>query len=458
MTELGIVDFLENKVVLITGATGFLAKIFMEKILRVQPKVKKLYLLIRAPEAKSALHRFNVEAMSKDLFKVLKEKHGPNLQKFLSEKVTAVAGDITCEDLGVQDSSLKAQMFKEIDVVVNAAATTNFDERYDTALNLNTFGAKNVLNFAKKCVNIKLLLHVSTAYVSGEKPGLMLETPYYLGESLNGKNGLDINEERKIVEDKLKELKSDINANDKTIKLAMKDLGMQRANYYGWPNTYVFTKALGEMIIGHLKGDLPLVILRPTIVTSTFKEPIPGWVEGIRTIDSLALGYGKGQLTCFLGNPDAVYDVVPADMVVNAMIVAIAAHANQTGSEMIYHVGSSVSNPVKFCRIQRCGYRYFTEHPWIGKDGKPVIVGEVTVLNSMASFHRYIGLRYLLPLQWIRECNSMERLVLSRTLLSSSPDRLQSTLEEQDDQIVDLGGNSTTSRSPGSAEGDGMAT
>ncbi|MFS8004920.1 putative oxidoreductase [Helianthus anomalus] len=86
-------------------------------------------------------------------------------------------------------------------------------------------------------------------------------------------------------------------------------------------------------------------------------------------------------------------------MVVNAMIAAIAAHANKTSSETIYHVGSSVSNPVKFSRIQRCGYRYFSEHPWIGKDGKPVIVGEVTVLNSMASFHRYIRLRYLLPLQ-----------------------------------------------------------
>lgn len=81
------------------------------------------------------------------------------------------------------------------------------------------------------------------------------------------------------------------------------------------------------------------------------------------------------------------------------MIVAMAAHANHTFSETIYHIGSSVSNPLKFTRIQRCGYLYFTEHPWIEKDGKPVIVGEVTVLNSMASFHRYIALRYLLPLQ-----------------------------------------------------------
>lgn len=406
METLGsIANFFENKVILITGATGFLAKIFVEKILRVQPNVKKLYLLVRAPDAKSALQRFNTEAVAKDLFKLLKEKHGTNLQKILSEKVTMVAGDITFEDLGVQDSSLKAEMWRDVDVVVNIAATTNFDERYDVALSLNTFGAKYVLNFAKKCVNIKLLLHVSTAYVSGEKTGLMLETPYYLGESLNGTKGLDIDEERKIVEDHLKELKSDHNSNEKSIRWAMKDLGMKRANHYGWPNTYVFTKALGEMIIGQLKGDMPVVILRPTIVTSTYKEPFSGWVEGIRTIDSLALGYGKGSLTCFLGDAEAVYDVVPADMVVNAMIATIVAHANHKFSETIYHVGSSVSNPLKFSIIQKCGYKYFTKYPWIEKDGNPVIVREVTVLKSMDSFHKYIALRYLLPLQVLKYVN-----------------------------------------------------
>ncbi|GKC50692.1 gland-specific fatty acyl-CoA reductase 1, partial [Tanacetum coccineum] len=356
--------------------------VFVEKILRVQPNVKKLYLLVRAPDATAALQRFNTEAVAKELFKVLKEKHGTNLQKFLSEKVTPVAGDITFEDLGLQDPSLKAEMWRDIDVIVNIAATTNFDERYDVALALNTYGAKYVMNFAKKCVNLKLLLHVSTAYVSGEKPGLMLETPYYLGESLNGTSGLDIDEERKIVEEKLKEVKSDQNANEKSIKIAMKNLGMQRSNHYGWPNTYVFTKALGEMLIGHLKGDMPVVIIRPTIVTSTYKEPFPGWVEGISN-----------------------HDVVPADMVVNAMIASIAAHANQTSCETIYHVGSSVSNPLQFTTIQRCGYSYFAEHPWIEKDGKAVVVGEVKVLNSMASFHRYIALRYLLPLQVLRFVN-----------------------------------------------------
>ncbi|KAI3523288.1 hypothetical protein L1887_01348 [Cichorium endivia] len=135
---------------------------FNQIIELVQPNVKKLYLLIRAPNAESALQRFKTEAVAKDLFKVLKEMHGANLEKFLFEKVTLVAGDITCEGMGIQDCSLKKEMWKDVDVVVNAAASTNFDERYDVALPLNTFGAKYVMNFAKKCINIKLFLHVST--------------------------------------------------------------------------------------------------------------------------------------------------------------------------------------------------------------------------------------------------------------------------------------------------------
>lgn len=59
---------------------------------------------------------------------------------------------------------------------------------------------------------------------------------------------------------------------------------MARAKLYGWPNTYVFTKAMAEMLIGQLKEKLPVVIIRPTIVTSTYKEPLPGWVEGVRYV------------------------------------------------------------------------------------------------------------------------------------------------------------------------------
>lgn len=90
---------------------------------------------------------------------------------------------------------------------------------------------------------------------------------------------------------------------------------------------------------------------------------------------------------------------IPADMVVNAIIVAMAAHANKQTGNVICQVGSSLRNPLRYRNLQDYGYRYFTKKPWINKDGKPVKVGKVNVMNSMASFHRYMAIHYILPLK-----------------------------------------------------------
>ncbi|KAM6595226.1 hypothetical protein CsatA_005750 [Cannabis sativa] len=403
-----VLKFLENKTILVTGATGFLAKIFVEKILRVQPNVKKLYLLLRASDVKSATQRLNTEILNKDLFKVLKEKMGGNFNNFVGEKICVMGGDITCEDLGVEDSNLRHQMLTQLDAIVNLAATTNFDERYDVSLYLNTMGPKYVLNFAKQCTKLKVLVHVSTAYVAGEKEGVIVESPCEMGESLNGAIGLDINNELNLLQQKLKQLQpNNSDLTNSQITLAMKDFGLQRAKEFGWPNTYVFTKAMGEMILEEEKANINVVILRPTIVTSTYKEPFPGWVEGIRTIDSMAVGYAKGKLTCFLGDLESIVDVIPADYVVNAIVVAMAVHGNDPYlNRKIYQVGSSMRNPVKYRELQEFGYRYFSMKPWINKDGKPIKVQKVTILSDMESFQRYMTIRYLLFLKGLELVNN----------------------------------------------------
>nr|XP_009593132.1 probable fatty acyl-CoA reductase 5 [Nicotiana tomentosiformis]XP_009593133.1 probable fatty acyl-CoA reductase 5 [Nicotiana tomentosiformis]XP_009593134.1 probable fatty acyl-CoA reductase 5 [Nicotiana tomentosiformis]XP_018624193.1 probable fatty acyl-CoA reductase 5 [Nicotiana tomentosiformis] len=154
-------QFLEGKTIFITGATGYLAKILIEKILRVQPNVKKLYLLIRAPDSISAKERFNNEVIKTDLFRILREKLGADLPSLIEDRVFPVAGDIACDNLRI-NSELKDEMRREIDLFVNSAATTSFDERYDTAIRINTLGALNILKFSKQCSNVNMLLHIST--------------------------------------------------------------------------------------------------------------------------------------------------------------------------------------------------------------------------------------------------------------------------------------------------------
>ncbi|PIA58968.1 hypothetical protein AQUCO_00400078v1 [Aquilegia coerulea] len=394
----GIVDSLQNKSIFVTGSTGFLAKMFVEKVLRVQPNVKKLYLLIRASNTNSATERLHDEVIGKELFLVLREKYSEDLDSFITKKVITVPGDVIYENMGVQNSDMLEEMWKDIDIIVNVAANTKFDERYDVALDVNTFGSKNVLDFAKKCVKLEMFLHVSTAYVCGEKSGVIQEKPFQMGETLNGTLGLDIQQEQRLVEDTLNELQA-LKATKEEKRLAMKELGMKRARSYGWPNTYVFTKAMGEMLVGNLRGNLPVVIIRPTIVTSTYKEPFPGWIEGARHIDILSIGYGKGKLTCFLGDPTLILDLIPGDMVVNAMIVAMITHLNQSSTEHIYHVGSSMQNPINPNVFTDYAYDYFLKNPVISKDGKPIIVKKPIILTSVASFQSYMALRYILPLK-----------------------------------------------------------
>lgn len=402
--EIGsIVEFLKDKSIFVTGSTGFLAKIFVEKVLRVQPDVKKLFLLVRAGDIKSAAERMQNEVFAKELFDVLKEKHGKDFDSFISKKVSPIAGDIIYENLGIEDYSIREMLWKDIDIVVNVAASTNFYERYDVALNINTLGAKHVLEFAKQCNKIKMLLHVSTAYVAGEKEGIISEKAFCFGEALNKNLYLNIEEELRLVDDRKKELVEQ-NSSIDTEKRTMKDLGIERARKYGWPNTYVFTKAMGEMLLGHLRGDIPLVIIRPTIITSIYKDSLPGWIEGARTIDSVILGYAKGDISCILGDPEVISDLIPGDMVVNAMIAAITAHSNQR-SEFIYHISSSVRNMVKYSTIEECTYEYMLKNPPANGEGKAVKKVRFHFLRTMPMFHKYMLLHYRLPLEALRLMN-----------------------------------------------------
>lgn len=63
-------------------------------------------------------------------------------------------------------------------------------------------------------------------------------------------------------------------------------------------------------MIENLRGDIPVVVIRPSVIESTYKEPFPGWMEGSRMMDPIILYYGKGLLTGFLVDSNGVLDVV----------------------------------------------------------------------------------------------------------------------------------------------------
>jgi fatty acyl-CoA reductase len=54
-----IADFFQDRSVFITGSTGFVGKVLVEKLLRSCPKIKRLYLLMRTSPNKDIATRRN---------------------------------------------------------------------------------------------------------------------------------------------------------------------------------------------------------------------------------------------------------------------------------------------------------------------------------------------------------------------------------------------------------------
>ncbi|KAI3470306.1 hypothetical protein Pfo_026969 [Paulownia fortunei] len=371
---IGIVNFFEGKNIFVTGATGLLGKVLVEKILRSTP-VGKIYVLVKADDPEAAMDRMAKELINSELFECLQEKHGNYYQAFIREKLIPVVGNICEPNLGMDSDSARAIM-EEVNVIVESAAITTLNERlniyiirYDLLLDTNVNAPQRLMRFAKTCKNLELLVHISTAYVNGEKEGIILEKPLTMGENRRKESGetssslfprLDVADEVNLA------LRSCTASTNYDVTKDMKRLGMERAKLYGWYNTYHLTKAMAEMVIHETKGDIPVLIIRPTVIESCYKEPVPGWIQGNRMFDPIIISYGKGQLPAFLGNPDTPMDVIPLDIVVNATIAAIAKHGYMHKSELnVYQMASGVVNPLRYSEFFEYIYECFDSEPLI---------------------------------------------------------------------------------------------
>ncbi|XP_012288352.1 fatty acyl-CoA reductase wat [Orussus abietinus] len=284
-----IAQFFANRNVLVTGGSGFLGKLLVEKLLRSCPNIKKLYMLIRAKKGKSPGARFK-EHFEDALYDRLKKE-----QPRFVERVVMVEGDVGEKSLGLSDDNLKALL--DIDIVFHSAATVNFHDTMRRSVNVNIRGTKQLLLFARNMINLKAFVHVSTAF--SQCATIDIEEKFY-------KPPLD--------SDKLMEL-VDILDDDMLSRMAP-------ILIKGCPNTYIFTKAVGEDVARRYGNGLPVCVVRPSIVTSTAQDPVPGWTNNLNGATGIVFGAAIGILRTLHCNSTNKADIVPADFVINGIIAA----------------------------------------------------------------------------------------------------------------------------------------
>ncbi|XP_057777197.1 fatty acyl-CoA reductase 2, chloroplastic-like [Salvia miltiorrhiza] len=354
-TGIGILEFFQGKNIFVTGATGLLGKVVVEKLLR-STSMGKIYLLVKAKDKEAAFDRLQSEIISSELFASVKEKYGTSYIGLVKEKLIPIVGDICKPNMGMDSESIDA-VRKDVHVIIHSAASTTFNERYDLLVDSNVIAPQRLMRFAKTCNKLQLFTHISTAYVNERREGIISEESMIMG----GDDGVvDVANEISLL------LKSSPNNNDATNYF--RKLGRQRAEMLGWSTTYQLSKAMGEMCLNEIRGDVPLLIIRPSIIESCYNEPLPGWIQGMRMCDPIIIRYGRGQLPAFVANPQAPMDLIPVDLAANTVIAAIAKCGNMDMQEaVVYHVASSHSNPITLSDFFEYLHQYFKAAPLRGE-------------------------------------------------------------------------------------------
>ncbi|SFM12547.1 fatty acyl-CoA reductase [Marinobacter zhejiangensis] len=382
---------LSGKRVLITGTTGFLGKVVLEKLIRAVPDIGGIYLLIRGNKRHpDARERFLNEIACSSVFERLRSENGEDFDEFVDERVVCVTGEVTETQFGLSPEAFQALAGK-VDAIINSAASVNFREELDKALAINTLSLNSIVDFAAAAGDIPVI-QVSTCYVNGMNSGMAEETvvqPAGADIPRSEQGYYEIDELIRLLDDKVADVRSRYSG--KVLEKKLVDLGIREANHYGWSDTYTFTKWLGEQLLLKSLAGKSLTILRPSIIESALEEPAPGWIEGVKVADAIILAYARGKVTVFPGKRSGIIDVIPVDLVGNSIILSLAEALAEPAEHRIYQCCSGSRNPISLGEFidhlmeeARVNYAAY-DQLFYRKPSKPFIAIDRTLFNTLIS-------------------------------------------------------------------------
>lgn len=340
--ESAVARFYAGRSVLVTGASGFVGKVLLEKLLRACPDLGDVFVMLRPRKGRGVDGRLR-EILAVPVFDGLRRRRPGVLAK-----VRAVAGDVSLPGLGLAAED-RVALQAAVSVVFHVAATVRFDEHLRKAADTNVAGTRAVLDLCRGMANLEVLLHVSTAYCACTRK-LAQELVYPPPMSAC-------------------RLQQELAARD--------DAEVQRDTpglIGAFPNTYTFTKAIAESVILEEARDLPVVIVRPSIVVPAWREPLPGWVDNWNGALGPWVCIGKGTLSCVFGRADAVADLVPVDVCVDLMVAAAwdAARCRGGGAGVtVYNCVTGSSNPVTWGEATALWMDHVRRRPYATSLGAP---------------------------------------------------------------------------------------
>ncbi|KAI8149990.1 male sterility protein-domain-containing protein [Fennellomyces sp. T-0311] len=325
-----VAEFYRGKTILLTGATGFVGKAVLWKLVQsFGPSLGKVYLLIRNGSNKRSkigrpADRIKSEILSNRAFLALRTSMGEaTFDSVMKDKVVPIAGDIISPDLSLSEQD-RETILKEVQVVIHCAATLDYHERLDLALETNTLGTLRLMDLADECENMLSFVHMSVSYFNANMPDGYVQERVY---------PMEIGDPEELL--------------NEIVGLELQDIPkMTQRIMASYPNTYTFTKFLTEHLILKRvdynrveeaqggKKQWPVAIVRATQVGAGAFEPLPGWVDGVTGANGAVflMGHGIQVLQTDIGHMPA--DIIPVDYLAR-IVISSASVARSPGTRFL---------------------------------------------------------------------------------------------------------------------------
>ncbi|XP_017036787.1 fatty acyl-CoA reductase wat-like [Drosophila kikkawai] len=322
-----IQEFFKKKTIFLTGGTGFLGRVIIEKLLRTT-ELERIYALFRAKRGLSITERllsWRKDPVFAELLRMKPEA---------LEKVTPIAGDCLQQDLVISKSDQRL-LISQVQVVIHSAAVIRPDEALHMALATNVRATRRMLELAKQMIHLVSFVHVSSAYSQ------LLKCPV---EERFYPEHLSCSSDRILAV-------ADLLGDELLDKLTTVLVG-------SFSNTCLYTKALAEDVIQREADGLPLCVLRSGFIMSTYKEPLIGWTGHVSGLLGLLVPILGGVMRVTQADRRAHFAAVPADfsasMVLGCAWKTAKNLREQGKSPTIYTLAPSQENPLSFGTLMDC--------------------------------------------------------------------------------------------------------
>lgn len=320
--------------VFLTGVTGFVGKVVLETLLR--QGVERVTVLVR----ESTDRKGTVSSAQERFTKVSQAACFANLEPGWTRRVDVLSGDLEKPDCGLSVTDAN-KVRRHVTHVVHCAASVEFDLPVSQAASANIRSMLGVLELTKTCPKVVAMVDVSTAYVSVWNPG--------------------------PIEEKLAHLPKPASELYEGFQKTEGD-GREWLALTGHPNTYTLTKSVAEHLISERRGHVPVVIVRPSIVSASHRTPFPAWLDSPAALAGCLLYSGLGVVRAFNADPSVRLDVVPVDVVADEVVRAVFGPMPKQGEPVtIRHATMGIERALRIDMAAASTIEWFKHRPGVVK-------------------------------------------------------------------------------------------